>query len=190
MKIYTRNGDKGQTSLGSGRRVSKADLRLEAYGTLDELNAFLGQAVVLMGSVAQSLAPLARLESELQKIQNDLFTLGAHLASDGSTQQSRLPRLPPTRVSDLEHEIDLMTAQIPPLKEFILPGGTELSSLLHVCRTITRRAERCCVRLASEVDLSVDVVEYLNRLSDFLFTTARFALHLQGLHDRPWQKPE
>lgn len=189
MKIYTRLGDKGSTSLGSGRRVSKSDLRLESYGTLDELNSFLGEAVFRAGIVTKDLPLLARLESELQKVQNDLFTLGAHLASDSDAQKAKLPQLPSSRVSDLEHEIDLMTAQIPPLKEFILPGGTALSSQLHICRTVTRRAERSCVALAESVPLSAGVVEYLNRLSDFLFTAARFALHIQGHHDRPWQKP-
>ncbi len=186
MKIYTRTGDKGITSLGSGDRVSKSDARLEAYGSLDELNCFLGELVLRLAEKS-GVAHLPRLESEVMRIQNDLFTLGAHLACPSEEQRQNLPRLPLSRVSNLEHEIDWMSAQLPPLKEFILPSGTSICVQYHICRTVTRRAERRCVALGNTVEASI--VEYLNRLSDYLFVCARLSSHLEGVQELPWKKP-
>jgi cob(I)alamin adenosyltransferase len=187
MKIYTRSGDKGTTGLVGGERVKKSDLRLSAYGTLDELNAFLGEAVGRVRRASASAPHLPRVELELQKIQSDLLNIGSHLASANPEKQISLPPLPVARIAELELEIDWMTAQIPPLRKFIIPGGTECSTQLHICRTICRRAERETVALAEAATIEVQILEYLNRLSDYFFTCARFAQHMQGQHDVLWE---
>jgi cob(I)alamin adenosyltransferase len=186
MKIYTRSGDKGTTGLVGGERVSKSDARLSAYGTLDELNAFLGEAVGRVQLAANSAPHLPRLDAVLQKIQSDLLSIGSHLASTAPDMQKNLPPLPVERIAEMEQEIDWMTAQIPPLRQFIIPGGTECSRQLHICRTICRRAERETVALAQVAAIEKPIIEYLNRLSDYLFTSARFAQHMQGQHDVLW----
>ncbi|MCW8862438.1 MAG: cob(I)yrinic acid a,c-diamide adenosyltransferase [Rhodospirillales bacterium] len=177
-KIYTRGGDGGETSLGDGRRVSKADLRVEAYGTVDEANAVIG---------------LARLSAEgdadamLARIQNDLFDLGADLCTpeDGRKADGAL-RITAEQVARLEIEIDSMNDGLQPLTSFILPGGTPAAAHLHLGRTVVRRAERLMVALSSHEPLNDEAIRYVNRLSDHLFVLARH-LNGQGALDVLWQ---
>ncbi|WP_323766062.1 cob(I)yrinic acid a,c-diamide adenosyltransferase [Marinovum sp.] len=169
-KIYTRTGDKGDTALGNGTRVAKHALRVEAYGTSDELNATVG---------------LARLHAEgeadaaLARIQNDLFDLGADLCNpepeDGSEPEYPPLRMVAEQTTRLEAEIDAMNARLTPLRSFILPGGSALAAHLHLCRTVARRAERLAVELAGAEPINPDAVTYLNRLSDWFFVAARIA---------------
>lgn len=188
MKIYTRQGDAGTTSLVGGQRISKSDPRLEAYGTLDELNAFLGLTVCAVQKISVQHSTLSRLETTLATIQNDLFTIGSHLACVDDKQRQTLPALPLGTIHLLEQEIDTMTAHIPALKQFILPGGTEASTLFHVSRTVCRRAERATVTLQSNSKVEPEIIQYINRLSDYLFVAARYAQHTLGHPDVPWQK--
>ncbi len=166
-RIYTRGGDAGQTSLGDGQRVSKADLRVEALGAVDELNALLG--VVLAGD------PPAEFRPWLERIQNELFDLGADLAVPlAETKRERL-RVSSEQVEWLEGLCDEANERLEPLRSFVLPGGTEPAALLHLARTVCRRAERVMVALAAETDVNPDALAYLNRLSDLLFILARAA---------------
>jgi cob(I)alamin adenosyltransferase len=174
LKIYTRTGDKGETSLFGGARVPKNDPRIEAYGTIDELSSHLG--------VARAAWPASPIDALLQQAQNDLFEIGAHLASPGT---SRFPGVDPARIAELETAIDEMEGELAPLKTFILPGGTLAAAQLHVARTVCRRAERLVVALGSD---EAGVVTYLNRLSDYLFVAARFANKRQGVEDVPWKR--
>lgn len=169
-KIYTRTGDKGDTALGNGTRVAKHDVRVEAYGTSDELNCFVG--VARLHATADTDAALAR-------IQNDLFDLGADLCRP-DMEQDATAEYPPLRMIDsqvdrLEAEIDMMNAALEPLRSFILPGGSELAAHLHVCRTVARRAERLATDLATRETVNDAAVRYLNRLSDWFFVAARMA---------------
>ena len=166
-RIYTRGGDAGQTSLGDGRRVAKHDLRVEAYGTVDEANAVIGLARLQTKQAPDADAMLAR-------IQNDLFDLGADLCTqeDGRKAAGAL-RIHPAQVDRLEAEIDAMNAHLAPLTSFILPGGTPLAAHLHLARTVTRRAERLVVALAAAEPVNPEAVKYLNRLSDHLFVLGR-----------------
>jgi cob(I)alamin adenosyltransferase len=166
-RIYTKGGDKGETSLGDGRRVKKHALRVEAYGTVDEANAVIGLARLHADGAA--LAMLAR-------IQNDLFDLGADLCvpEDGGKSEGAL-RIVAGQTERLEHEIDAMNADLKPLDSFILPGGTPLAAQLHLARTVTRRAERLVTALAESETVNPEAVKYLNRLSDHLFVLGRVA---------------
>jgi len=166
-RIYTRGGDKGETSLGDGSRVKKHSLRVEAYGTVDEANATIG--------VARLHAEGAVLEM-LARIQNDLFDLGADLCTPETGRKSEgALRILPSQTERLEREIDAMNADLKPLDSFILPGGTPLAAQLHVARTVTRRAERLVTALAEAETLNPEAVKYLNRLSDHLFVLSRVA---------------
>jgi len=176
VKIYTKTGDKGTTSLLTGTRVSKADMRLEAYGTLDELNSWLG---VLASELPTNSFPL------LTKIQSELFSMGSYLALEGEATFP-MPKLDPDLVNALERQIDSWNEQLPELKNFILPSGSKASSMAQVARTITRRAERRVVALANEVEVKEEIPVFLNRLSDFFFVLARFILHKEGLEERIW----
>jgi cob(I)alamin adenosyltransferase len=171
MKIYTKTGDAGETSLFGGARVRKDDARIEAYGTVDELNSFVG--------VARASWPDSPLDAQLHAIQSDLFDLGAHLAAP---QTSRFAGPDPSRIAALEQSIDAMESELAPLKTFVLPGGSLAAANLHVARTICRRAERLVVTLGAEAA----AVTYLNRLSDYLFVAARFANFRHGIADVPW----
>lgn len=179
-KIYTRGGDKGETSLGDGARVAKHDPRVAAYGTTDECSAVLGLARLHTGNDAEADGMLAR-------IQNDLFDLGADLC----TPEEENPKYPPLRmtaeqVSRLEREIDTMNADIPPLKSFILPGGAAAAAWLHLGRTVARRAEREMTRAADEgQDINPVAIQYINRLSDHLFVLAR-KVNDNGARDVLW----
>lgn len=181
MKIYTRTGDDGTTGLFGGGRVGKDDPRIECYGTIDELNAALG--------LAACLAP-GPIDAQIQQIQHDLFTMGAHLATPPeSPSAARLPQLDEAMVSRLEMQIDSADAHLQPLREFILPGGAELAARLHLARTICRRAERLLTRLSLDrPGINPLILTYLNRLSDHLFVAARYANHLAGTPDIPWHK--
>lgn len=166
MKIYTRTGDDGTTGLIGGSRIKKYDLRLEAYGTVDELNSFIG--------VVRSMQIDPASDRVLEKIQNKLFVLGAHLATDDSI--GLVAKQLPVGTSDialLEREMDLMNESLPELRNFILPGGTQASSFCHVARTVCRRAERLIVELAEKTKLDPNLIKYMNRLSDYLFVLSR-----------------
>lgn len=186
MNIYTRTGDDGTTGLIGGQRVSKDHARIDAYGTVDELNAALGVAVASIPAPPHAHAELFRL---LLAVQNELFAVGARLATPPSSPYAA--SLPPVKgewVERLESEIDAAQKRVPPLREFILPGGTELASRLHVARTVSRRAERLVVSLHRVEPLDEAVLTYMNRLSDWLFVHARLANHLVGTPDVVWQK--
>lgn len=186
MKIYTKGGDAGQTSLFGGERVSKDNLRIQAYGTLDELNAALGTALVEYPGAS---VPDSALLSRITRIQNELFQLGAELATPPG---KKIPMLliSMDAVERMEKEIDEMESKMQPLKQFILPRGTHLSAHLHLSRTISRRAEREIVSLAKHEEIRSDVLKYINRLSDYLFVSARFANHVCGVKDEPWVSPK
>lgn len=166
MKIYTRTGDEGKTGVIGGR-VNKDDIRVEAYGTVDEVNAFIGEALVRMDpKIHQDLI------ADLTEIQHELFDAGGDLAQAGKNRQYKVTAEMVTR---LEQLIDKYDAECPPLERFILPGGSPVSAALHVCRVLTRRAERRVVTLSRDQETNVEVRRYLNRLSDFFFTIARTA---------------
>jgi len=169
-RIYTRTGDAGETALGNGARVAKHSLRVAAYGTVDEANATVGLA---------RLCTRAESDEALRRIQNDLFDLGADLCrpDPGSDAEAGHPplRIADTQIARLEAEIDAMNDELEPLRSFILPGGSELAAHLHLCRTVTRRAERLAVELAGVEDVNPAALKYLNRLSDWFFVAARIA---------------
>lgn len=177
-KIYTRGGDKGETSLGDGSRVAKHDLRVDAYGHVDELNATIGLARLHLDS---------ELDQMLARIQNDLFDLGADLCRpEGSKKSETALRIVPEQVKRLESEIDAMNAELNPLTSFVLPGGSAASAALHLCRTVCRRAERLCTALAETTPINENCIHYLNRLSDHAFVMARFS-NDKGKSDVLWQ---
>jgi cob(I)alamin adenosyltransferase len=185
VKIYTRTGDAGETGLFGGGRVSKNNVRVEAYGEVDELNAALG-VILAVSRRQERLAWLDRLEL----IQEDLFAIGAHLAApsagSGEGAASHLPALPIPRIAQMESWIDEADTELPPLRTFVLPGGTEIAAFLHLGRTVCRRAERRVITLAAESRVDGSILIYLNRLSDLLFTMARLANHHGGSRDVPW----
>ena len=166
-RIYTRAGDAGETSLGDGSRVPKTDLRIEAYGTVDELNSFVGAA--LAGEVPDEFRPW------LEQVQNDLFDLGADLSVPLEDERRERLRVTGEQVERLEELCDLVNERLEPLRSFVLPGGTEASARLHVARAVCRRAERLAVALAAEHGVNPAALSYLNRLSDLLFILARAA---------------
>ncbi|HUM64765.1 MAG TPA: cob(I)yrinic acid a,c-diamide adenosyltransferase [Chitinophagaceae bacterium] len=181
MKIYTKTGDKGTTSLIGGTKVSKSHLRIEAYGTVDELNSYIGLCKDLLTDEDSTRT--------LQEIQDRLFTIGSALACDPEKEtKMKIPDLKDEDILLLEKEIDRMTDMLPVMKSFILPGGHPHVSHLHIARCICRRAERCCVKLSIDNhEVEPIITKYLNRLSDYLFTLARFTGHLLGLEDQPWK---
>ncbi len=178
-KIYTKTGDKGKTSLLGGTRVPKYHLRIEAYGTVDELNANIG----MLGEqkVLQSLFPLMR------EVQNNLFSIGSILANDPEKSHFQLPPLQEEEILKLEASIDALNAQLDPLQNFVLPGGHPANAWAHVARTICRRAERRVVELSEQTELDPHIVTYLNRLSDWLFMVARFASKESGAGEIIWK---
>jgi len=183
MKIYTKTGDQGETGLFAGGRVLKSDLRVETYGTVDELNSLIG--------LVRSYKLPEQAETWLETIQNDLFVLGADLATPMESSPAWLVRMTEPPIVALEAAIDRMDTQIEPLKVFILPGGTTAVATLHVARTVCRRAERVCVLLSQEQTINAAGLIYLNRLSDFLFTLARWVNAQEGGSETPWvSRPE
>jgi cob(I)alamin adenosyltransferase len=181
MKIYTKTGDKGDTGLFGGGRVAKSHPRVEAYGDVDELNAALG--------MGRAIEPMPRIDEVLVPVQRDLFAIGALLATpDREKMHEHLDkaRVDDARISELERAIDDGDAELEPLRAFIVPGGTRKAAMLHVARTVCRRAERRVVELASDTEIPPLVVIYLNRLSDLLFTLARVANKLGGGGEVTW----
>lgn len=180
MKIYTKAGDDGSTGLIGGERVRKSDARIDCVGQVDEINAALGWCA------ASGDAALATV---LLSIQNDLFVIGSHLAlADAAPAGASLPPLDESIVARLEMEIDEADRDLPPLRNFILPGGTEAAARLHLARTVCRRAERRIVAFAMDRPVPAAILTYLNRLSDWLFVQARAANRRAGVEDVPWQK--
>ncbi len=178
-KIYTRTGDAGETGMLSGGRASKAHPRFHAVGTVDELNAILGLA--LAAGVERSIT------EALQRVQRELFTLGADLATPAETEASWVQRITDAQVTRLEVDIDAWEAELPPLKQFILPGGGMAGAFLHQARTVCRRAERWAVALNTEERLNPEALRYLNRLSDWLFVLARWVNLRSGQTESPWR---
>ena len=182
MKIYTKTGDKGETGLFGGERVSKNSLRIEAYGTIDELNAFIGMTVIEVSDKS--------VKDLLQKIQDWLFSIGADLATPDNEKTKKLNvfRTPEKYYLYIEKEIDKYESKLDELRNFILPGGTKGAALLHICRTITRRAERMTVALNSTVKIGNNIIIFLNRLSDLFFVLARFDNTVTGTPDVEWKQ--
>ena len=179
MKIYTKTGDKGTTALFGGKRVSKADLRIDAYGTVDELNSFLG--LVRDQEVNQKRKDI------IIEIQNTLFVVGSNLATEPGNTKVKTPSLGESDIEFLENEIDKMESELPPLKTFVLPGGHQSVSFCHVARTVCRRAERMSIALNEQENVEPVIIKYLNRLSDYLFVLSRkMALEL-GANEIPWR---
>lgn len=183
MKIYTKTGDAGETGLFGGPRVPKDHARIEAFGTVDELNSQLG--------VVRALAVAAAFDPLLRRVQTELFELGAQLATPPTTGRPSDERITAAHVTVLEQEIDAFEAELDPLTHFILPAGTALAAALHVARTVCRRAERRVVTLATETGgtIPANAIEYLNRLGDLLFVMARVVNHRAGVPDDPWVHP-
>ena len=172
-KVYTRTGDRGETSLVGGKRVSKADLRVDAYGDVDELNSVIGMARTYLSDPG--------IDEALSRIQNDLFTLGADLASPAEVE---VPRIGEEFIAALEELSDRFLAHLEPLTEFILPGGAASGATLHVARTVARRAERKVVALQAQEEINAETITYLNRLSDLLFILARAANKFSGATEK------
>ncbi len=179
MKIYTKTGDKGETSLYGGKRVSKSDIRIESYGTVDELNSYIG----LLGDLEVNI----NRKGILKEIQDRLFTIGAALAADPEKPQLKKPDLLESDLEVLEKEIDLMQNILPEMKFFILPGGHQHVSFCHLARTVCRRAERLVVLLSETDPVDVIIIMYLNRLSDFLFVLSRKMAMELGVEEIPWK---
>lgn len=178
-KIYTKTGDDGITGLWGGDRIPKDAARIHAYGTVDECNA-------LIGIVRTLVKPGDELDDMLRTVQNRLFVVGSDLATPGEKTPA-IPRIGPEDSAVVERWIDALEEKLPPLKQFILPGGTSAAAYLHLARTVCRRAERWTVSLTASDDTHKQAVIYLNRLSDFLFVAARYANHAAGVSDHPWE---
>lgn len=181
-RVYTRQGDGGQTGLVGGQRVSKDCPRIEAYGTVDELNAFTGAA-----RVTASAAGLDELAAILLRVQHELFNLGSILATLPEDVHPRQPRVTGVEIALLEAEMDRMNQDLEPLRSFVLPGGSRIDADLHIARTVCRRAERACIALAREESVPPDAIRYLNRLSDAFFVWSRWAGHKTGAAETLWQ---
>lgn len=179
MKIYTKTGDTGKTSLLGGRRVSKAELRIDAYGTVDELNSFIG--------LLRDQEINKKRETLLKEIQDRLFTIGATLASEPGKENIKKPDLHDVDLELLEKEIDEMESQLPQLRHFILPGGHQSVSFCHVARTVCRRTERCVIDLMEIEHVDEIIVKYLNRLSDYLFVLGRLIAQELGVEEVTWK---
>jgi cob(I)alamin adenosyltransferase len=183
MKIYTKTGDGGQTGLFGGPRVPKDNQRIEAYGTVDELNAAIG--------TVRAASPPAKIDEVLSRVQHELFVVGAQLATP-EPQKKGVPMIGAGHIAAAEHDIDRLEERLPPLKEFILPGGTQVAAQIHLARGICRRAERRVVSLAdrSPDSISPELLAYLNRLGDLLFVLARAANQYAGRSETAWKKDE
>ena len=192
-RIYTKTGDKGSTSLIGGTKVPKSDLRIESYGTVDELNSFIGLLNDHLNFAATTTPLLPNLAaapaSLLREIQDRLFTIGASLACDPEKEPKlKIPDLKEEDITILEQAIDEMDAALPPMRSFILPGGHVAVSTAHIARCVCRRAERTCVRLQEEGEyVEPIVIRYLNRLSDYLFQLSRYTAHLLNIPEIPWR---
>ncbi len=179
MKIYTKTGDAGKTSLLGGSRVAKYHLRIEAYGTVDELNAHIG--------LLRSYKECQVHEEILLQVQDRLFTIGSELASEPGDRKFKIPQIQQDDIEVLEKQIDQMDADLPPMRNFVLPGGSLAVSQAHVARCVCRRAERIVLHLKDESDVKEPIPIYLNRLSDFLFILSRKLAHTTGVVESPWK---
>ena len=186
-RVYTRGGDRGETGLAGGQRLPKAAPRIECYGQVDELNAFVGAARATVEELAASQAALAPLGPILLRVQHELFNLGSILATLPEDVHPRQARITGAEVTRLETEMDAMNADLPPLRSFVLPGGGRLNAELHVCRTVCRRAERSLVSLARVESIPPEALHYLNRLSDALFVWSRWASRATGSPETLWE---
>ena len=185
-RVYTRSGDSGKTKLVGGQKVSKGSLRLDSYGTVDELNAFVGMVLLTLQIELPAHSNLKCLVNVLVQVQHELFNLGGILATLPKDIHPRQPRVGSEEILRLERCIDKYNEALPPLKSFVLPGGCRLNVELHLCRTICRRAERYCVRLSDEEEVSAKAIEYLNRLSDAFFVWSRWVSHELGVPETLW----
>jgi cob(I)alamin adenosyltransferase len=186
-RIYTKTGDSGETRLVGGQKVPKDDLRIECYGTVDELNSFIGVARSSLESYTVAAAPLAKLAGILKRVQHELFNLGSILATVPKDVHPKQPRVTHVEVEQLENDIDEANNDLTPLRSFVLPGGSRVDAELHVCRTVCRRAERLLVALAREGSVPPEALHYLNRLSDALFVWSRWVNHVMGASETLWQ---
>ena len=182
-RVYTRQGDTGETSLAGGQRVPKDSRRIEAYGTVDELNSFVG----LARDTVASDPSVAALSDILLRIQHELFNLGSILATLPEDVHPRQARITEAEIVQLEAEMDQMNAELPALRSFVLPGGSRLNAELHVCRTVCRRAERAVVALARDEQVPAEAAQYLNRLGDAFFVWSRWASHRSGIPETLWE---
>lgn len=176
MKIYTKTGDKGSTSLYGGKRILKSHARIASYGNTDELNSHVGMLIAM----------LAEDNIRLVEIQHELFVIGSHLAA-GNDHDFKLPTIETSFITRLEEEIDRMNESLPKLKHFVLPGGSTTVSQAHICRTVTRRTERSVVLLAQSETVDPNIIQYLNRLSDYLFVLARYIAFKEGIEEIKWE---
>ncbi len=186
-RIYTRGGDKGETALAGGQRVPKDAPRIEAYGTVDELNAFIGLACVTCGEESARALRLGKLMDILRRVQHELFNLGSQLATLPEDLHPKQARITPAEIEQLEREMDEMNQELPALRSFVLPGGSRLNAELHAARTVCRRAERLTVALARTEEVASEAIRYLNRLSDALFVWSRWANHVLGVPEVLWE---
>ena len=186
-RIYTRRGDSGETSLAGGQKVRKDSLRIESYGAVDELDAFVGIARVSTEQAAVSHARIGPLADILRRVQHELFNLGSILATLPEDVHPKQARITSAEVDRLEREIDTMNQDLPPLRSFVLPGGTRLNAELHVTRTVCRRAERLLVALSRVEDVPPETIQYLNRLSDAMFVWSRWVNHVLGEAEVLWE---
>jgi cob(I)alamin adenosyltransferase len=186
-RVYTRRGDRGETSLAGGQRVPKDGPRIEAYGTVDELNSFLGAARITASELAATEARLSPLAAILLRVEHELFNLGSILATLPEDVHPKQARVTDAEVAQLESEMDRMNEELPPLRSFVLPGGSRLNAELHICRTVCRRAERATVALGRLESVPPEAVRYLNRLSDALFVWSRWASHVTGAPETLWE---
>lgn len=186
-RIYTRTGDAGETGLAGGQRVAKDDLRIDCYGTVDELNAFIGLARTTVEELTPTSERLDEFPVILKRVQHELFNLGSILATLPQDVHAKQPCITLAEVARLEQEIDRANEELKPLRSFVLPGGTRLDAELHVCRTVCRRAERLLVRLAHGQSVPTEALQYLNRLSDALFVWSRWVNHTLGAAETLWE---
>ena len=189
-RIYTKRGDSGETGLVGGQRVPKDDPRIDAYGTVDELNAFVGLACVSAAELIARETRISLLFAILRRVQHELFNLGSILATKPEDVHPKQPRVTDAEVRQLEQEIDAMNEELPPLRSFVLPGASRIDAELHACRTVCRRAERLLVGLSRVEPVPPEAIRYLNRLSDALFVWSRWTNHLLGVAEVMWQPNE
>jgi cob(I)alamin adenosyltransferase len=187
-KVYTRTGDAGKTRLAGGQQVWKDSLRVEAYGTIDELNASIGVVRVMNADVVDEYSAAGQLEDELRWVQNKLFDVGSILATAPGQTFKNMPQVSARDVTRLEKLIDRCQKDLEPLKEFILPGGGKVSGFLHQARTVCRRAERLCVALLKTEPVDSTIIKFVNRLSDALFVLARWVSKTQGEPEFLWER--
>jgi cob(I)alamin adenosyltransferase len=185
-RIYTRQGDTGDTHLAGGQRVAKDSLRIESYGTVDELNSFLGVAGVCCDENAGKDPRTGLLSAIIRRVQHELFNLGSILATKPEDVHPKQARITAAEIAQLEREIDAMNEDLPPLRSFVLPGGSRLNAELHIARTVCRRAERLLVALAREEQIPPEAIQYLNRLSDALFVWSRWANFVLRVPELLW----